>query len=222
MKRFVKEHVEFFKQYRETFYTTGAIAPSSPFVARALCRPLEKHPGPVRVLEVGPGTGPITKRIARLLKPGDRLDLVELNEKFVEVLKRRLQDDPDMSRVADRVHVHQMAIQEFQTDQPYDFIISGLPLNNFSPELVSEIFDGLFRLLAPNGLLTYFEYMYIRRIKRKLARGARREHLDKLDSLLMTVLQRHRVDRDSILVNFPPAWVHHLRHTPETLASAQK
>ncbi len=218
MKRLLREHAEFFRQYRETFYTTGAIAPSSQFVARALTRPLERHPGPIRILEVGPGTGSVTRRIARLLKPDDRLDLVELNDKFVEVLNRRIRDDADFRRVADRTKVHHVAIQEFQAEKPYDFIISGLPLNNFTPELVSDIFETLFKLLAPQGVLTYFEYMYMRKLKRTFARGEKRDKLDRLDAVIQKMLDRHRVNRASVLVNFPPAWVHHLRHEPEQSA----
>jgi phosphatidylethanolamine/phosphatidyl-N-methylethanolamine N-methyltransferase len=66
---FFAEHLEFFRQYRHRFQTTGAVAPSSRFLARALARPLQQHAGPCRVLEVGPGTGAVTRRIARLLKP---------------------------------------------------------------------------------------------------------------------------------------------------------
>src|SRR5437870_2641258 len=82
MKRFIGDHLEFFRQYRRRFQTTGAVAPSSRFLARALAKPFEQHARPCRVLEIGPGTGAVTRRIVRLLKPDDRLDLVELNENF--------------------------------------------------------------------------------------------------------------------------------------------
>ena len=38
---------------------------------------------------VGPGTGSVTRRIAARLGPEDRLDLVELNETFVQRLRHR-------------------------------------------------------------------------------------------------------------------------------------
>src|SRR5947209_20633881 len=106
MKKFLGEHVAFFRQYRQRFQTTGAVAPSSRFLARALAKPLERHQGACRVLEVGPGTGAVTRRIVRLLKPADRFDLVELNETFVDVLNRRFAEDPDFRAVAERPTVH--------------------------------------------------------------------------------------------------------------------
>jgi phospholipid N-methyltransferase len=208
---FLKEHLEFFGQYRQRFQTTGAVAPSSRFLARALARPLERHAGPCRVLEVGPGTGAVTRRIARLLKPGDRLDLVELNERFADLLRRRFADDPDFQRVADRSEIHQCPIQQFSTAAPYDYIISGLPFNNFPPELVREIFGVFFQFLAPGGVLSYFEYMYMRPLRRAVSNRAARVRLGDLETVLEEYLARHRFRRDWVFVNLPPAWVQHLR-----------
>lgn len=212
MKRFFGEHVEFLRQYRVRFQTTGAVAPSSRFLARALTDPLVRHKGPARILEVGPGTGAVTRRIARLLKPEDTLDLVELNDRFVEILQRRLADDNDLSRVADRTRVHHMAIQDFVAAQPYDFIICGLPFNNFPPELVKEIFAVFFRLLAPQGVVSYFEYMYMRPLRKMVSGKSARNRLHELDGVLGDFLGKHRYRRDWVFVNVPPAWVQHLRH----------
>ncbi|MSR57286.1 MAG: methyltransferase domain-containing protein [Planctomycetaceae bacterium] len=211
MKRLVGEHVEFLRQYRQRFETTGAIAPSSRFLARALTRPIERHRGPVRVLEVGPGTGAVTRRIVRLLKPDDALDLVELNPSFVNVLRRRFADDPHYRRVADRATVHQCPIQEFRSDVPYDYIVCGLPFNNFPPPLVREIFEVLFRLLTPTGVLSYFEYMYMRPLRKLVSNSAGRRRLSELEVVLQEYQRTHGILRDWVFVNLPPAWVHHLQ-----------
>lgn len=211
MKRFLGEHLEFLRQYRRRFTTTGAVAPSSRFLARAMTRPMQQHPGPARILEVGPGTGAVTKRIVKLLKPDDRLDLVELNENFVQVLRRRFADDPHFARAADRTQVHQCPIQEFPAEQPYDFIICGLPFNNFPPELVHEILGVMFRLLAPAGVLSYFEYMYMRPLRKVVSSRAARTRLGELETVLQGYLSQHRFRRDWVFVNLPPAWVQHLR-----------
>lgn len=216
MKRLIGEHVEFLRQYHRRFETTGAIAPSSRFLARALTGPIERHGGPVRVLEVGPGTGAVTRRIVRLLKPGDRFDLVEINESFVSVLERKFAHDPDFRRVADRSHVHQCPIQKFVAEAPYDFIVSGLPLNNFPPGLVDEILDVCLALLAPEGVLSYFEYMYMRPLRRLVSNRSGRERLGQLETVLQKYLGTHRVRRDWVFVNLPPAWVQHLRRNGET------
>src|SRR5689334_10061294 len=83
----------FFRECRRHFTTTGAILPSSRFLARALVRPLRGVRTPCRILEVGPGTGSVTREIARRMLPDDRLDAVEINEHFVSLLQQRLRED---------------------------------------------------------------------------------------------------------------------------------
>lgn len=211
MSNFLGEHLEFFRQYRRRFQTTGAVSPSSRFLARAMTRPYEEHTGPCRVLEIGPGTGAVTRRLVRVLRPEDRLDLVELNENFVDVLKRRFDDDAAFQKVADRTQIHQCPIQEFKATEPYQYIISGLPFNNFPPELVREILGVCFRLLAPGGVLSYFEYMYMRPLRKAVSNKAGRERLGDLETVLQEYLGKHRFRRDWVFVNVPPAWVQHLR-----------
>jgi len=211
MPRFFHDHLAFFRQFRERFESTGAIAPSSRFLARTLTEPLSNGKRPARVLEVGPGTGAVTQRIVRLLQPGDHFDLVELNPAFVKILRDKFRSDPAYSSAAEQAAVHQCPLQEFTAEQPYDFIISGLPLNNFPPELVQDIFETFFRLLAPSGTLSYFEYMYFRPIRIVVGRRPDRERLRKLDSVIRPYLGRHRIRRDWVFANLPPAWVQHLR-----------
>lgn len=206
----MRDHLEFFRQFRQRFKTTGSIMPSSRFLARAMTGPLKLRDRPARVLEVGPGTGAVTRRIVRLLQPEDRFDLVEINEVFADLLRRRFDSDRHFRRVNDQSQVHVCPLQEFETDEPYDFIISGLPLNNFSTELVQQIFDAYFRLLAPGGVLSYFEYMYVRSMRKHVGGKDGRRHMRALDELLAGYLQRHRFRRSWVFLNVPPAWVQHL------------
>lgn len=204
-------HLEFFRQFRQRFKTTGSVLPSSRFLARAMTGPIMDRKRPARILEVGPGTGAVTQRIVRLMDDGDRFDLVEINAAFADILQRRFQSDPEFRRIAGQSEVHNCPIQDFAAREPYDYIISGLPLNNFSTELVEEVFDAFFRLLAPDGVLSYFEYMAVRSIRMVVGKRSERERIRELDGLLRTYLDRHRVHRDWVLCNLPPAWVQHLR-----------
>jgi phospholipid N-methyltransferase len=215
MKRFVGDHFAFLRQFRETFETTGALAPSSRFLARAMTRPIAGRSRPARILEIGPGTGAVTRRIVRLLGPDDHFELVELNSEFVKILNRRFQEESDFRAVADRTSLHQCPIQEFAAAEPFDFIVSGLPLNNFPPALVEDIFGVYFRLLAPGGVLSYFEYMYVRPLRRLVSKEPERQRLRHLDGVLLPRLGQHRIRRDWVFANLPPAWVQHLQHAPD-------
>jgi hypothetical protein len=66
-------------------------------------------------------------------------------------------------------------------------------------------------LLFGDGTLSFFEYVGIRKLKRVVAGGAERERLTGIEQAMRSVRDRCQFDRDCVLANVPPAWVHHLR-----------
>src|SRR5207253_7898982 len=129
--RFWVECGDFIRESRRHFRDTGSFLPSSRFLARALVSELRKRRGPGRILEVGPGTGAVTAQILRHLLPGDRLDLVELNSHFINLLERRFADEWKWWPYRDQVTLIHSAVEKLTGEGVYDYIISGLPLNNF-------------------------------------------------------------------------------------------
>lgn len=211
MIRKLKDTALFFREFCGRFETTGSILPSSRFLARSMTRHLARRGDePIRVLECGPGTGPVTNQIVRYLRPGDRFDVVELNPSFVSVLRGRFESEPPWRAASDLTTIHQLPLQEFVPAAPYDFVISGLPHINFPETIVEEILGCYSRLLKPEGMLSYFEYMYVRPIRKAVTLGIDGQRIRRVDGLMNSHLSRHRVRRDSILFNCPPAWVQHL------------
>ena len=220
----LKEYATFFGQFRERFETTGAIAPSSRFLARSMTRYLRARPAdaaPVRVLEIGPGTGAVTGTIVKHIREHDRFDLVELNEAFAEHLKLRFENDPVWNCVAAQSTVHVAPLQEFVSDGPYDFVISGLPLNNFPADLVDDIFEHYFKHLLPGGILSYFEYQFVRSIRTRIGAKSERARLKSIDKTMSDYCSKQRIRRDWIFPNIPPAWVQHLQK-PKGLSTTKE
>jgi phospholipid N-methyltransferase len=211
MKRHISEYSTFFREFRRTFDTTGALAPSGRLLARAIVQPLREHDRPVRILEVGAGTGAVTKEIVRHVAPGDRLHVVELNDRFVEVLRRRFDSEPGFREVAAQTEIIHAPVQELETAEPYDFIVCGVPFNNFSTELVKSIFRHMMELLGPGGTLSFFEYLWIRRFKMLVATPEERRRVARVGCVLKKYLEWYECDRDTVYVNVPPAVAHHLR-----------
>jgi phospholipid N-methyltransferase len=211
MKSTLSEYRTFFREFRETFKTTGAIAPSGRSLARATVQPLIDRDRPARILEVGAGTGAVTREIVKHIREGDLLDVVELNERFVEVLKYRFAHEPSWKRVADQSRVLHMEVQKLKPDELYDFLICGVPFNNFSIGLTREIFRHFTKLLKPGGTLTFFEYKWIRRFKGIVANSSERKRLMGVGHVLSRYLERYEFRCNTAWVNFPPAMAHHLR-----------
>ncbi len=211
MHRRIDEHWLFWREFRETFHTTGAILPSGTALARALTRFVAQTPSPRHILEAGPGTGAVTRALLPQLGQGDRLELVEINPRFAADLERRLAHDPRLAHQGAQVEVHCQGVEQFPGQGCFDLIISGLPLNNFQVPLAGAILEAFTRLLKPGGTLSFFEYQGVRRAKSLVARGAERQRLQGIDRLLGELLGRHEIQRDSVWWNVPPAWVHHVR-----------
>lgn len=210
----LKESVEFFREFRHNFHTTGAVLPSSRFLARALASQLRQPRPACRILEVGPGTGSVTRAIARQMGPDDRLDCVEINERFVALLRERVRTDRAFQKCRDRIEVIHAPLQEVLGESVYDYIVSGLPLNNFSVALVRELFQALTRLIKPGGTLSYFEYTLVRHLKTPLVGREERRRLSEVGRVLHDYIREFQVGRDHVVLNVPPAMARHLRLKP--------
>lgn len=209
--RYWTECREFFGEFRRQYRTTGSILPSSRGLARALASELRKRPAPRRVLEVGPGTGAVTAEILRCLRPADRLDIVEINEHFVNVLRRRFDGEPLFRARSAQVRLIHAPLQALEGCGVYDCLISGLPLNNFPLALVREVFACYRRLLKPDGVLSYFEYLHIRQLKMPFVGRRERKRLHVLGRLLERRIRAYQFREQRVFLNVPPAVARHLR-----------
>jgi phospholipid N-methyltransferase len=202
---------QFYRQFRGQYHTTGSILPSSRALARAMTRPMRQGKRPRRILEVGPGTGAITAAIVRQLKPGDQFDIVEINADFVAFLGQRFSEETDFRKRRAQARIMHCPLQEVPGEHAYDFMISGLPLNNFSLDLVEDIYRSYERLLKPAGTLTCFEYVWIRAMKMPFVSDSERTRLMKLTQYLEAKIRRHQIGEEIVFLNVPPAVARHLR-----------
>ncbi|WP_414507092.1 class I SAM-dependent methyltransferase [Streptomyces sp. NEAU-L66] len=198
--------------------TVGSIAPSSKSLASMLADPLLKRaPRNSNVLEVGAGTGSVTRVLLPQIPRGSRLDIVEANPHFAAHLRRLVRGNPDLLEKQEHVRVHNTFVEQLTTDCRYDVIVSGLPFSNFAPRQVEEIMGRYLELLRPGGTLTYFSYCGSRWVRALLtSRPEARRQCDVKD-LLNQYHNQYAVGCWTVWGNLPPAQVWQLRRPIDTV-----
>jgi phospholipid N-methyltransferase len=200
----------FLKQCRENFRHTGALIPSSRALARAMTAHVGPGDAPRRILEAGPGTGVFTEEIARRMAPFDRLDAYEINDAFADYMEERIRRDPVFAGLEGRLFLHRRDVLELPPDAVYDRIVSGLPLTNFDAQTVRRLLETFMTHLTPGGVLSYFEYAFIRTVKQYVSTRPERNRLRGVGEVTDEYVRRYQVWSDPVLLNLPPAVARHL------------
>jgi phosphatidylethanolamine/phosphatidyl-N-methylethanolamine N-methyltransferase len=105
---------------------TGAVAPSSRFLARLMASYVDPaSEGPV--IELGPGTGPVTEALLNRGVNPDRLFLIEYSKDFVRLLRQRF---PDVQVIEGDAYAIRKTLAEVlqAAKAPISAIVSSLPL----------------------------------------------------------------------------------------------
>lgn len=210
MRRF-DEWLTFFRQFRKNFQSTGAILPSSRFLASAITRFPSTPAGPARYLEAGPGTGAFTGTLLERLRDADRLVLCELNPQFVAILRARFETDPAWSAHRHQVEIVEGPVESLLPGERFHAIVCGLPFANFDPGLVAEILERFWNHLHPGGHYAFFEYLALRRLKALFVPAAERRRLRAVGAAIAAALHGHVREDTLVFRNVPPAVVHRIQ-----------
>ena len=159
------DDARFLRAWIDSPRRTGAVAPSSPFLARRMASyvdPLVEGP----VVEIGPGTGPVTEALIARGIDEERLILVEFSPEFCELLRRRF---PRATIVEGDAYALSATLAG-HLDEKASAVVSSLPLFNKPPAersaLVADAFDNVLKAGAP---FIQFTYAVISPVPRKSA-----------------------------------------------------
>lgn len=212
--------LRFAEQAIKRRFHTGAFLPSTRFLAREMTASLRAANHPVRVLEVGPGTGPFTQAILSALQDGDSLTIVEINEVFADQLEKKILAPFRAAHPHIQVILLNKPIEEAPLAAKFNFIVCGLPFNNFPPPLVRSIFRKMLAQLAPGGELTYFEYFGMRPIRMLYTTGKARKKIHSLAAMTHALRRQYSGSSTTVWTNLPPACAIRLHRAAETEPSA--
>jgi len=161
----IDDEFRFLKSWIEKPLSIGAVTPSSKLLARTMAGYVDPSvPGPI--VELGPGTGPVTEAlVARGIDPA-RLVLVEFDPTFCRLLRQRY---PTATVVQGDAYSLRTLVQ-LLLRQPAAAVVSGLPLFTKPLKTRLRLLFEAFGLMAPGAPFVQFTYAAYSPIPRGLDR----------------------------------------------------
>jgi phospholipid N-methyltransferase len=173
--------IDFLQGFLRSPLEVGSIIPSSKFMVRKVVDHVVQEK-PKTIVELGAGTGVLTRELNKSLGPDSSLIVFEKDEKMREELNNEF---PHLSIYSDA-----LSLPEILGDlgiQQVDCIVCGLPFTLFPRSKTDQIFEKIHSELKSNGC--FIMYQYTRQLKQRL-----------------TQLFDH-VSIKLVLLNIPPTFV---------------
>jgi phosphatidylethanolamine/phosphatidyl-N-methylethanolamine N-methyltransferase len=146
----------FLKRWLRRPLAMGAVVPSGRLLAEAMARTtlsvIQGRDG--HVIELGAGTGQVTRALLAVGIPGERLALVERDPELAAFLRRHFRGpqiiEGDAARLPRLLAAHKVG--------KVAAVVSSLPLLSLPAEVVNGIVHGVFEALPRGAALVQFTY----------------------------------------------------------------
>jgi phosphatidylethanolamine/phosphatidyl-N-methylethanolamine N-methyltransferase len=158
------DEMQFIRSWMEKPLRTGAVMPSGRALARTMARyvdPLSKGP----IIELGPGTGPVTQALVQRGIDPARLILVEFNPDFCRLLRKRYPEATVVQGDAYRLR----RVLETTIHEPAAAIVSGLPLMTKPLRTRLRLIADAVTVLQPAAPFIQFTYAMMPPIPKELS-----------------------------------------------------
>ena len=205
-----------FKQYAQDFKELhsvakrfprqiGALTPSSPWLVEEIVKKIPKSNESLNILEVGAGTGIITRGIIKTLNNNDDLDIVEINEELTEYLKSTLDIENK------NVSITCSDIVDFDLFKKYDVIVSTIPFTQIPCEIVKKILDKYLSILKDQGTLIYIELLGSKQLGKFFVDEEKKDYKEKMCSIKNWQENNFILRRHFVVRNVPPMIINILK-----------
>jgi phosphatidylethanolamine/phosphatidyl-N-methylethanolamine N-methyltransferase len=148
------DEARFLKSWFENPLKTGAVAPSGKLLAQRMAAIVDPKI-PCSVVELGPGTGPVTQALLQRGVPPERLYLVEYSKDFAKLLRERF---PGVTVIQGDAYALKETLAA-HVPMPVSAVVSSLPLLTRPERQRIRLLDDAFDLLIPGSPFVQFTYM---------------------------------------------------------------
>ena len=141
----------------------ASLAPSSPWLSRATVRNID-WTGARVIVELGAGTGPITRVLAAKATPDCRVVVLERDPDFCRLLHERFAGLANIEVIEGDVRDLAAILADRGIGQA-DYIVSGLPVPSFPRDLQEALFQVVRQVLRPEGTfnqITELPWVYLK------------------------------------------------------------
>ncbi|MGB7036302.1 MAG: methyltransferase [Xanthobacteraceae bacterium] len=157
------DEVRFIRSWIERPLSIGAVTPSGKVLARTMARYVDpQSTGPV--VELGPGTGPITEALVAAGVDPARLVLVEFDPTFCRILSNRY---PEATLVQGDAYSLRRLLETLLI-QPAAAVVSGLPLITKPLKMRMRLLRDAFDLMLPGAPFVQFTYSVASPVPKRL------------------------------------------------------
>ena len=162
--RALDDQVRFLRSWLENPLKTGAVAPSSKHLARAMAAVIDPAlSGPV--IELGPGTGAVTEAlIAHGIAP-ERIIVIEFSRDFVPLLAKRF---PGVTVLHGDAYALKEQVRAISQDKACA-VVSSLPLFTEPSARRMRMVSDAFDLMHPGAPFIQFSYALVSPVPRSIA-----------------------------------------------------
>ncbi len=143
----------FIQEFLKHPFQIGSIIPSSRFLERRIVRAVEAASSDV-IIELGPGTGGVTRAILHAMPPHAKLLSVEINAHFNSIVNR-IGDNRLIAHLGSASDLREI-ISTYGLEPP-NAIVSGIPFSTMSHSAGSQILETVASVLAPNGRFVAYQ-----------------------------------------------------------------
>ena len=157
-------NVNFFTESFKNFKTVGTLAPCSSVAVEKMLKPVDFSRAST-IVELGGGTGVITKALLKAAKPGTKIFVFETNPNFAKVLKHMGGDR--VSVIHDSAEHMLARLQSFGITE-VDYVISTLPLALMDDCTKEKIYEGIKKVLRSGGHYVQIQYSLLSKKEIKL------------------------------------------------------
>jgi phospholipid N-methyltransferase len=150
-----EETLLFAKNFLQHPRMLGSLIPSSRFLVGRLLSKIDWSRART-IVEYGPGVGTISNHILARMSPQARLIVFEMNEDFVDYLRRAF-PDPRLHVVHGSAETVGRELARLQLDGA-DYIISGIPYTTMPEQLRGKIMRESRQALNPGGAVLVYQF----------------------------------------------------------------